>query len=181
MIGSHDSFSFLKAENPIFNLFSSFWRTQTLNIKEQYNVGVRYFDIRVRETDGQWQICHGLVDFVNSKYRDLETIVKGLHTLYKDIRIRLILERGNEGRFIEEINSISNLLSFAAIKKNWKVLINKDPKIIDCTYVPWHSGWSFFKNVKHFLSNISTIKCYAKKHRPQSMEPDTIYFMDYVE
>lgn len=37
-----------------------FARTQSKTLGEQYDAGCRYFDIRVREHNGIWQVAHGL-------------------------------------------------------------------------------------------------------------------------
>lgn len=62
MIGSHDTFTYLKPCNPIYKLGSRWWRTQCKSIDEQYTFGVRFFDIRVCRDGNQWRLCHGVVN-----------------------------------------------------------------------------------------------------------------------
>ena len=52
-------------------------------------LGVQYFDVRVRKDRGKWRICHGKVDF-NITYESLRDIVD----LFSGYKLRLILERG---------------------------------------------------------------------------------------
>lgn len=182
MIGSHDSYTYLSPKKKFFKLFSFLWRTQNKSIYEQIQLGVEYFDIRVKYENGIWRLCHGLVDF-NSTFTSLEEILKE----FKDYKVRLILEKGSEEEFIKEINSIKykyECLSFSCIKKGWKVLVNKDPKMIDYSYVPFLSNLSFWQNIKR-MKWFNTIKRWAKKSNPiitkELIDSETVYFMDYVE
>lgn len=186
MLGSHNSFTYLKAKKRIFNWISFLWRCQTKTIKEQYNSKVEYFDIRVRfNKNGKWQLCHGIVD-LDLEFNSLECILD----MFYDSRVRLILERGNDvDKFLFK-NRIEKLIpqypqiSFVAIKKNWEILYDKDLHIFDYTYTPWLSGLSFWQNIKRF-NFFSTIKRWAKEHNPiinDIIIKDTtnIYFMDHV-
>nr|DAI06237.1 MAG TPA: hypothetical protein [Crassvirales sp.] len=181
MIGTHDSYTFLPARSKLLEWFSFLWRTQVKNIAQQKEIGVSYFDIRVRRDGDIWRVCHGLVDF-DLTFDSIEDIVN-LYSLYK---IRVILERGNcEDKFREEVlrSKSCPALSFACIKKKWKVLLNRDPNIFDYTYIPWLSDISFLDNIRR-LGFFSTIKKWAKKHNPiissSMIKNDNVYFMDYV-
>lgn len=184
MIGTHDSYTFLQARNKIYELFSFLWRTQDKNIYQQKEAGVSYFDIRVRRDINKWRVCHGLVDF-NLTFKGLEEILNCFST-YK---VRIILERGNtqdETLFTKEAleGKYYPALTFSCIKKGWKVIVDRDPYMADFTYVPWLSGLTFWQNIKRF-NFFSTIKRWAKKHRPaidDNIKKDTsiVYFMDYV-
>lgn len=182
MIGTHDSYTYLPAKKKIFEWVSFTWRTQVKSIEEQKKEGVSYFDIRIRRDNDVWRICHGLVDF-DLTYKTIEEILARF-SIYK---VRIILERGdNEDLFRGEITKHVDCpaLSFACIKRNWKVLLDRDTNIIDYTYTPWLSDLSLWENIKRF-NFFSTIKRWAKKHNPNittKMKEDkkTIYFMDYI-
>ena len=49
MIGSHDSYTFHKATKGIYNksLVRRTWKAQNMSLDEQYEHGVRMFDVRV--------------------------------------------------------------------------------------------------------------------------------------
>lgn len=189
MIGSHNCYTFLPARKHWLEWFSFLWRTQDKNIKEQKDCGVRYFDVRVKYDPyiRMWRICHGIVDFY-LVFRSLEDIANIFNS--NEYRLRLILEKDTEeGRkhFINEISTIKDkycCLSFACIKKEWEIIYNKDPQIIDYTYTPWLSGVSFWNNIKRF-NFFSTIKRWAKKHNPVInniiIEDNTVHFMDYIK
>lgn len=182
MIGTHDSYTFLPARKKLFEWFSFLWRTQVKSIAQQKEIGVTYFDVRVRRDGDVWRVCHGLVDF-DLIFKSIGEIVN-IFSVYK---VRIILERGgSEDLFREEVlKSIPCLaLSFACIKKGWKVILNRDPHIFDYTYTPWLSGVSFWDNIKRF-NFFSTIKRRAKKHNPVindilKKDSTNVYFMDYV-
>ena len=56
-IATHDSATGERSKNLLHALGKVFAQTQTKTIKEQYEAGVRYFDIRV---DKDLVLCHGL-------------------------------------------------------------------------------------------------------------------------
>lgn len=184
MIGTHDSYTFLPPTNPLFNLVSFLWRTQKKNIYEQKKTGVEYFDIRVRRVKDKWRVCHGIIDF-NLEFDNIREILDS----YSGYRVRFILERGDyldKYFFIKEIWDNRNIetLSFACLKKNWEIILDRDLPIKDYTYIPWLSGESFWYNIKRF-NFFSTIKRWAKKHNPiidsTLIKGKTIiHFMDYV-
>lgn len=182
MIGTHDSYTFLPAKNKLFELFSFLWRTQVKSIAQQQEIGVSYFDIRIRRDGDVWRVCHGLVDF-DYTFESIEEIIN-MFLIYK---VRIILERGDsEDLFREEIlkNIKYPALSFACIKSGWEVIFDRDPHIFDYTYIPWLSGASFWDNIKRF-NFFFTIKRWAKKHNPvinDTLRKDNVnvYFMDYV-
>lgn len=184
MIGTHDSYTFLPARKKVFEWFSFLWRTQVKSITQQREIGVSYFDIRVRRDGNVWRVCHGLVDF-DLTFMDIDSIV--LRFAPYQNKIRIILERGgSEDLFEKEIlegASSYSALSFACIKKGWKVILNRDPRIFDYTYIPWMSGMSFWKNIRRF-NFFSTIKKWARKHNPVVedvlIRSNDVYFMDYV-
>lgn len=185
MIGTHDSFTYLKAKHKIYELFSFLWRTQTKSIKEQQELGVQYLDIRVHRTkEGEWELCHGSVNF-DKRFKLLYDIIND----YWTFNIRIILEKGtskDEELFEKELLSLPKymrtVISFAAIKKNWRVILNERLQIIDYTYIPFYSDLSFWQNIKR-MNWFSTIKKWAKKHNPiitQDMKNDNnvVYFID---
>ena len=186
MIGTHDSFTYLKAKNKIYELFSFLWRTQTKSIKGQKELGVKYLDVRVHKTKGnQWELCHGLINF-NKQYNTLYNLMEDL----SDFKIRLILEKGTKADeevfkfIIYKLSYKYSNLVFSAIKKNWKVLHNTLLSIIDYTYIPFYSNLSFWQNIKR-MNWFSTIKKWAKRHNPiitQKMreDNDVVYFIDLI-
>ena len=196
MIGSHDSFTYLEAKYSIFNLFSLLWRTQSLTIGEQIVKGVFYFDIRVRKVSKKdsnkycWRVCHGLVDF-DVEFNRIEDILK----TFKPYKVRIILERGSnedEELFINEVKEVSKNyenLWFSCIKKNWIVIVDLDPYIIDYSYTPFLSSNSLWSNTKRFFSLIKngnySIKKNSELNNPtinqELISCNQLHFMDYIK
>lgn len=181
MLGTHDSYTFLKARYKVFELFSFMWRTQTKSILQQKQNGTRYFDIRIRRNNNKWRVCHGLVDF-NLTYSTIKDIVDA----FNGYNIRIILERGNGRelfiRELEDYKSTNSPIKFACIKKNWEIIIDNDLPLFDFTYIPWYSNLSFIENIKRF-NFLNTIKRWANKHNPIITadiihSDDKIYFID---
>lgn len=191
MIATHNSFTYKRSTNKLFEYFNCFWRCQTKTIKEQFDSGVRFFDIRVYKKKDSWNFAHGLVNLYGG-VNSLEVLYRYLCMTFPSVKCRLILEKGDSSTFIEEINSLKdkyesfgNVVYQCIIKKGWEIIYssNEDFQIIDYCYTPIISNKSLLYNLTHF--KISTIKRYAKKHNPiitQKMKEDVhvIYFMDFI-
>ena len=186
MLGSHDSMTYLPARHRVFELFSFLWRTQTKNIINQRESGVGYLDVRIRHTTKGWQLCHGLVD-LDLRFVKLDNLLSSL----KNFKIRLILERGDTTAFRLIAPTLAEKYSnlcFMGIKKGWEVLLNRDPQIVDMTFVPWLSGVTFKQNIKRLWNMIKThqrlsIKSFAHSIPPLSNEElnsEVVYFRDMV-
>ena len=74
MIGSHNSFTYLKSTNSVINAVSAFWRCQVKSIQEQYKAGVRFFDVRVKGEDNEYK--DEFLKQVNEKIIGKQEIVK---------------------------------------------------------------------------------------------------------
>lgn len=194
MIGSHNSFTYLKAVNGnIYNNFASFCRCQDKSIQEQYDSGVRFFDVRVTDevykNKTMWRVCHGKVN-VNKLFASLKIAVKTFALLGDDVKIRIIYEKGSSiDTFKDEINNVlldyKNIITQVFVKNNWQVLYENwnGVSLIDYSYVPFHSDKTLWENLKNI--SLSSIKKWAEKHNPQITDEmindkTTIYFMDFV-
>lgn len=106
MIGSHDSYTFHKATKGIYNksLVRRTWKAQNMNIAEQYEHGVRMFDVRVCRDGNKWRVCHGAAEF-DETFASIQCICDFFDRLYPDAIYRIWLEKGSkavERRFIAE-------------------------------------------------------------------------------
>lgn len=178
MIGTHDSFTYLRARRRVMELFSGLWRTQKLTLEEQRAAGVGYVDVRIRRTKvfsrngtaGAWRLCHGLVD-LDMERGSLGALLDEL----ADLRVRLILERGDSLEFevlIPRLRERYPNLSFACIKKGWRVLYDGGEELIDHTFTPWLSGLSFRQNIRRLQGMIRrgepmSIRRWARRYNPE--------------
>ena len=135
MIGSHDSYTFHKATKGIYNksLVRRTWKAQNMNLDEQYEHGVRMFDIRVCRDGNRWKVCHGAAEF-NETFATIQTICRFFSSRYPGAIYRIWLEKGSKGvekRFIAE--SISKDCTLCDIYPNlWRVGIK--------SYKEWTNG-----------------------------------------
>ena len=64
IIGSHNSWTYNRPKKWWMKLISFTAKCQSLNIEEQYNLGVRCFDLRLKfDNDGSAKIYHGIIEY----------------------------------------------------------------------------------------------------------------------
>jgi hypothetical protein len=199
MLGSHNSFTYLPPRIPIFSWFESLWKCHRLSISEQYERGVRFFDLRLvwSWTRKRWEICHGLVRVRGIYFRTAEDI-KRYFSKFPGSTYRIVLERkhwNNKEKFIKDFKTaISQDPAIRAIilKRPWYYvycdsLVSKGMKDYCVRLFGWNVNKSFWTNIKerNFKPNL-TIKKWAESHNPSLTQSDIddktiIYFMDYVD
>jgi hypothetical protein len=169
MIGTHNTMTYLKAKNPLYEAISCWWRCQNKTLDDQIAAGVRWFDIRVvfnpRPGGPLWTFAHGAVDL---KYKTDEDIPQHniLGLVLEKIEAcggyaRIMLERGNDEAeelfaeyFAKELASKRwPCIIGAVVKKNWRVLWNTKPDlaICDLSYVPYKRDTKWWKQLKGIL------------------------------
>lgn len=191
MIGSHDSFTYLPAKSTIMNNITRFWRTQEKTIVEQYQLGVRFFDIRVkREIDEnnhiRWRVCHGLAELTKT-FTTLKSICVYFSKTLPGCKYRIWMEKGSDEDWeyfkkeakplIEEYDGF--VQSYRKLDN--ECLVQKD------TYPRMEYLACKMEDIKNIAIGLIDypIKKWAKEHNPkitQEMidDPNVIYFMDYV-
>ena len=64
ILGSHNSWSYLSVKQWWLRPFSFIAKCQDLSIIEQYNLGVRCFDLRIRfDKNPNLKVCHGIFEY----------------------------------------------------------------------------------------------------------------------
>lgn len=200
MIGTHDSYTYQKSKNFFAKFISIFWRTQKLTIQEQYNIGVRVFDVRVYRTkDNKWGTAHGFVHFDES-FESLSKICEYFGHNFPGAYIRIYLE--DKVKNNEEIKTLFLKEAELAFKSYefmlWEIGThfpwityyrnsNFKFKLIEycCHLFGWNTDKGFWYNIKNIDWSSFSIPSYAKKHNQkitQEMIDDksTLYFYDYV-
>lgn len=127
MIGSHDSFTYLKSTNCLYNHMTRLWRTQQKDytIPVQYQCGVRMFDIRVVRVKNHWQAAHGLAT-LDVSWGDLGDIAWFMRYNCPKAIWRLILERGNskdKRQFLKEVEQYSLIARYPTL---WRIDIKSE-------------------------------------------------------
>ena len=142
VLGSHNTMSYLKPKLWFLKPFAWMAQCQNKDIKYQYGLGIRYFDIRVRFDEfGNPEFAHGLISYKG----DVISTLKELNSFGEEIKIRLILELSKETfdtprqvalfRFncCRWVKRFKNLKFHCGIKKyDWEVVYkfkNPEPEI----------------------------------------------------
>lgn len=126
-IATHDSATGEKSKNFLHALGKVFAQTQTKTIREQYEVGVRYFDLRV---DKDLVLCHGLW----KADKDLAQIMTEMSRFDEEVYVRVVIERRYSDKvyneLCERIRKTINLrgkgkvkLDYIAHKIPWGVIV----------------------------------------------------------
>lgn len=111
-IGSHDTMTYLPPKYWWLKPFHFMAKCQTKTIQEQYEAGVRMFDMRIKfnEKEWKWEFAHGYMVF---KCDDIEEVFDWLDKQNgSQVYIRLLLEYN---RPVKNIDDISELFKWYSI------------------------------------------------------------------
>lgn len=101
ILGSHNSWSYLPPKKWWMWPFTFMAKCQSVPIKEQYDLGVRCFDLRIRHRkDGRITVAHGAMEY----NIDLKGLCEQLEWLNarKDVSIRVIHEVRRKSQYTEK-------------------------------------------------------------------------------
>lgn len=194
MIGSHNSLSYMPIKG-WKKILKPWVRCQSLSLEQQYQKGVRYFDIRVRIHKGEWWYCHNSALFEPVNYDG--NIVNGPLAWFKisKVPIRIILDvrkkpknaEAYQNDFLSLIASLKSnglLIDSAIVYWTWKE--HAECKIIQEEYhssvsAPWYKyilGTKWF--AKHY--NKQYLEGYQGNRKDlEDSKKDTVVLMDYIE
>lgn len=145
MLASHNSWTFARPKKWWQRLINFTSKCQTKNIQEQYNEGVRLFDLRLKNN----KVYHGLVEYDINYYSDLLWLNgKG------DATVRVLLEtykKGYEENFIGIMDilmyTLPNIRFIGGQRKyDWKKLINLPDLLIVDKYSSTTTLFPYFKS-----------------------------------
>lgn len=186
MLGSHNSISYLPIKG-WKKILKPWIKCQDLTIEEQYNQGVRYFDLRVRKVPMEgWWYCHNSAVFV--PVMEHKEILEFL--IEKKCHIRIILDVRKKPKdaedyitdFLELVTWLrKNGLNVDSVKVMWEWKEYCDPEILQYEYhssvsAPWYK---YILGTKWFAKKEN--KTY-KEWNSRLLEMDDIVLMiDYIE
>ena len=200
MIASHDSYTYQKPKNILLNLISIFWRCQKKDINEQYELGVRVFDVRVyRNKDNKWGTAHGIIHF-NKSFNSLIDICKYFKDNFEKSTIRIYLEDNvnNDHQlrdlFLQEsdeaFSKYEDMIWEIGTHFPWVTYYrnnNFKPEIREyyCKLFNWDTNQSIKYNLKNMNWSSWCLPLYSKKHNPiitkeMIIDSNIIYFIDYI-
>lgn len=187
MIGSHNTFTYLKSSCPAMNMFKKYWKCQGKTIQEQYDFGIRMFDIRVTRSGGYWKPAHGLANLKGIRWSNIINLADYMRYHFPEALYRICLEKGDsndEKLYKSNIQKIISaiddgeefMLWRASIKKTkeWKEgVFNQNKKLYDMGYKfamvntwisPSHELHGYINSVKDYRVDL---KKEAKKINSQ--------------
>ncbi len=147
LLGSHNSLSYMKPRQWWLRPFAWVGKCQGLTIPEQWNQGVRYFDIRIRFKGEQIISGHGLIDYNVNVIEWLGYLNRRAEMENQQCVVRLMLET----KGTKDDVRFKNYLKF------WKVLypnicfvggLRKDPfeAIAEVDSVPEKHAYKLFQD-----------------------------------
>lgn len=184
MIGSHNSMSYLPPKNLWGKITRPWNKCQDKNIREQYESGVRYFDIRINLYDDRWHFVHNKIDFGHTYNLIWEFIAK------HKIPIRLIYDQRSKpkdvnykiARFKTYINILTEKygvdIDSAITYWDWK-----EYSIADIDIKEYHASvkakwYQYILGCKWFANKYND---YAKqRHYGYSEDDERVLLLDYV-
>lgn len=178
-LGSHNSMTYLPPKHWWMKPFNFIARCQSLSIKEQYEYGVRLFDIRIAyDKKLKPEFRHGSMTYKGNVY----DVLKYLNSVDESVYVRLWLEKGSkqeEELFKRECSYLEkeyfNIRFYGGQRK-------KDQKVL----------YKFFNNRPDMIEIYSSYqlpkiddmypKLYAKNHNAQAKLIKADYVMlDFVQ
>lgn len=195
MIGTHNTMTYLRAKNALWETIKGYWRCQDKTLDEQIALGVRWFDIRVvcdnRLNGNLWNFAHGLITLRGDIL--LNDVLEKIQTCGGFVRV--MLERGvqsEEDLFVDyfAVDRISGkwpCIKGVVIKKGWRILWQKDVglNLVDCSYVPYKRDTPWYKQLKTIIGfPFKSIKARAKGNKKdfyiRQQDNKHIYVYDFV-
>jgi hypothetical protein len=103
VIYSHDTFTCLKPANLLSWIGMPWARTQSKSARRQYELGARWFDVRIRfDKRGEAYFCHGGMKLKNPENQTVKSVLAEMAT-WKDVYLWVKLEeRTDDGNDYQE-------------------------------------------------------------------------------
>lgn len=94
ILASHNSFTYLEPISALAKIVLPFSRCQEVSIEQQYKLGVRMFDLRLKSKHQLVYVAHGLVgfDIITTELKALISYLDHKSTPQDPVYIRVLLE-----------------------------------------------------------------------------------------
>lgn len=127
ILGSHNSWSYLPPKHWWMWPFKFMARCQSKDIKEQYELGVRCFDLRLKFKENKMNIAHGFMLYSYS-YVDLSSDLQWLNDRPDEVCIRILHEVRNKKEYTDEAvrNFVDTIILLQAQFPNLKFWCGKN-------------------------------------------------------
>lgn len=155
MLGSHNSMSYLKPVKWYQRILNKWSKCQDINLVEQYNYGVHYFDLRIRLINDEWHFVHNKIDY--GKVIDNIDAIKDLSCKIpkgNELYIRVILDERKKP-YKQEFKNQEYINRFLKYINCWSKLVMFKGLIIKSAIVFWE--WKDY----YKLNDIKVTECHA--------------------
>lgn len=188
VLGSHNSFSYLKTKNLLLRPFSFMARCQNVDIIKQYRLyNVRCFDLRIRfNKKGNLVVAHGAAVYKINK-SEVENYLNIINN-WKDCYVRILLEVRNKKQY----NKLNKDL-FVKQCKEWESKYKNIKFWCGRNLYNWNVEYKFNNNptCEELYSSVCSPKLiddwypkiYAKKNNKKNIQKGTnkdILLIDFV-
>lgn len=181
-LGTHNSMTYLKPKKWYLYPFQFIARCQNLTIQEQYNKGIRTFDIRISyDKNNIAEFRHGLISYKGNVY----SILEWLNSQRDPIKVRILLEELKESSlketlFIKDLHEwitlFPNISFYEGRRKfDWKQLITL-PSLETVQLISSMQG-----NKIDDLWPWLYAKLHNKKNVKQYFDCDKLVLLDFIE
>lgn len=193
ILGSHNSWSFLPPRKWWQKALAFTARCQRLNIQQQYEAGVRCFDLRLRRINGDWHVVHNSFDYgIFTSMLDSQEFLKDLNFLntHGDCLVRVVHDVRRENDYKEE-----NVKAFAIVCQALKIMYHDIKFWCGRNLYNWQEDYSF--DFKPQCTEMYASVCsphliddwfpllYACRNnawiRREDYKPDEILLIDFVD
>lgn len=148
-IGTHNSMTYLSPKKWYLYPFQFLAKCQSKTVEEQYNEGIRLFDIRISYTKNkEIEFRHGLLAYKGNVYKTLNY----LNSQKNKVKVRIILEKSsleNDEMFVFDLKHFqrmfTNITFYEGRRKNdWEQLLPL-PTLDICQLVSSMDGHGIFR------------------------------------
>lgn len=148
-LGTHNSITGYKGKGILSKLLTPFARCQTKSVNEQFNCGVRYFDIRIKYYKNKFVLCHGLwiADVSINCIFDTLNYLGRKSPIYVDITLETDNGKDKFFDYVVKLKNSFNYINIARVnykKPNWECIhiyniINTVNRFITLDKSSWHT------------------------------------------
>lgn len=161
ILSSHNSFTYLPVKKWWMRLLNFAAKCQRLNIIEQYNIGVRAFDFRIRfDKNKNLIVAHNIIEYKITKEEIISIFEKlNILTQNEDIYIRIIHEVRNKKQ--KEKSDIKEFQKFCA---------NIENKYSNLKFYCGRDLLKEYNEDYHFKNNPTVAEYYASVRPPKILD-----------
>lgn len=189
ILGTHNSMTYLKPKSLFLKPFGIFAQCQDKTIDEQIEIGVQYFDLRIRFDGGYPYFCHGLIRYSDDTSKtNVYDVLKKINDLgkTKDVYVRMMLETSEYDQDQEyAFNTFTTRWKTMYPHINWwverKYSLNVHAHDFGVDFIEkatWIKNvWMMLKTPRHYAKEVNERLLISAKEQ----YVDTIVAVDFID